>query len=102
MYFIFETNYSFNSAIFNDNIQKMGSFFIHDTFNYENKICGFGKIMAVIAIILALFRLNNKGYLYVNIIFDLICLSLAFIMNLNAFIYIIPILLCEIYIILNN
>ena len=98
MYFIFETSYSFNSAIFNDNIQKMGYFFIHDTSIYENKICGFGKIMAVIAIILALFRLNSKGYLYTNIIFDIICISLAFIMNLNAFVYIIPIILCEIYI----
>ena len=99
MYFIFETNYSFNSAIFNNEIQNMGYFFIHDTSNYENKICGFGKIMAIVAIILAWLRLNYKGYFYTNIIFDIICISLAFIMNLNAFVYIIPIILCEIYII---
>lgn len=103
MYFIFETSYNFSSAIFDKNTQDMGYFFVHNTSNYENKICGFGKLMAIIAIILAFIRLNtNSVFTYENIIFDLICLILALSMNLNAFIYIIPILLCEIYIIYNN
>ena len=104
MYFIFKTNISFSSAIFDKDIQNTGSFFIHDTNTYENKICGFGKVMAIIAIILAFLRLSytpSKSILYKTIIFDLICLLLAFLMNLNAFVYVIPIILCEIYIIYN-
>jgi len=102
MYFLFKTNVSFSSAIFNKDVQNSGSFFIHDTNNYENKICGFGKIMAIVAIILAFVRLaykNSDSIIYKTIIFDLICISLAFLMNLNAFIYIIPLIICEIYII---
>ena len=106
MYFIFKTNYSFNSAIFNDQVQYLGYFFIHDSNIYENKICQFGKLMAIIAIILAIVRLelikknNYKEFIFnTTIIFSSICLILAFIMNLNAFIYILPIVICELYII---
>lgn len=102
MYFIFKTNISFSSAIFDKDIQDSGSFFIHNTNTYENKICGFGKVMAIVAIILAFLRAyspKSDSIIYKTIIFDLICLSLALLMNLNAFIYVIPILICEIYII---
>ena len=103
MYFLFETSYNFNLAIFDKNIQDMGYFFVHNTSKYENKICGFGKLMAIIAIILAFIRLNsNSNFIYENIRFDIICLILAVLMNLNAFIYIIPVLLCELYIISNK
>jgi len=104
MYFIFKTNYSFNYAIFDKQINSMGSYFVHDTGRFENKICLFGKFMALIAIILAFIRLssNNKASLfYITLIFDLVCLLLASVMNLNALVYIIPIILCEIYIIYN-
>ena len=104
MYFIFKTNYSFNIALFDKQINSMGSLFVHDTGRFENKICLFGKFMAIIAIILGFIRLssNNKSSLfYITLIFDIICLLLASIMNLNALIYIIPIILCEIYIIYN-
>jgi len=102
MYFLFKTNISFSSAIFDKHIQNSGSFFIHDTNTYENKICGFGKIMAIVAIILAFLRINyikSDSIIYKTIIFDVICLSLAYLMNLNAFVYVIPIILSEIYII---
>ena len=101
MYFIFETNYSFNSAVFNKQINSMGSLFVHNTNVYQNKICLFGKFMAIIAICLALCRLyynQPKNTFKYNLIFDLICLILAGLMNLNALIYIIPIIVCEIYI----
>jgi hypothetical protein len=102
MYFLFKTSYSFNYAIFNQNIQSLGYFFIHDTRNYESKICVFGKIMAIIAITLSLYRLNNRKEAFnMTIMFDLLCLFLALILNFNAFIYIIPLILCEIYIINN-
>ena len=102
MYFLFKTNISFSSAIFDKHIQNSGSFFIHDTNTYENKICGFGKIMAIVAIILAFLRIyyiKSDSIIYKTIIFDVICLSLAYLMNLNAFVYVIPIILSEIYII---
>jgi len=102
MYFLFKTNISFSSAIFDKHIQNSGSFFIHDSNTYENKICGFGKIMAIVAIILAFLRINyikSDSIIYKTIIFDVICLSLAYLMNLNAFVYVIPIILSEIYII---
>ena len=77
----------------------MGYFFVHNTSNYENKICGFGKLMAIIAITIAFIRLqSNSVFIYENIIFDLICIILAISMNLNAFIYIIPIICCEFFI----
>ena len=41
MYFIFKTTYSFSSAILDKQVQKMGSFFIHNTNRYEIKICLF-------------------------------------------------------------
>ena len=59
-------------------------------------------ILILAAIILAFLRINyikSDSIIYKTIIFDLICLSLAFLMNLNAFVYVIPIILCEIYII---
>jgi len=104
MYFIFKTKYTFNYAMFDKQINSMGSLFVHDTGRFENKICLFGKFMAIIAIILAFIRLssNDKPSLYfITLIFDIICLLLASIMNLNALVYIIPIILCEIYIIYN-
>lgn len=110
MYFIFKTNYSFSSALFEKQVQSMGTFFIHNTNIYENKICGFGRLMAIIAIILAFIRLyviyNDKEYLKISIInktliFDIICIILASIMNFNALIYIIPVIIGEIYILYN-
>jgi hypothetical protein len=85
-------------------VQTLGSFFMHNTNKYENKICLFGKLMAIIAIILAFIRLyliSDYSYkstlFYKTLIFDIVCLSLALIMNLNAAIYIIPIIVCEVY-----
>jgi len=99
MFFLFKTSYSFNSAIFNNEIQNISSFFVHDTNKYENKICNFGKVMAVVAICLALIRLQNienkSSVLYGTIIFDLTGVFLAYIMNINALIYILPLILCE-------
>lgn len=106
MYFVFKTNYSFSSAMFDKQVQNLGPFFIHTTNRYENKICLFGKLMAIIAVILAFIRLylisssyDKSDLLEKTLIFDLTCLSLALMMNLNAVIYIIPIIICEVYII---
>jgi hypothetical protein len=105
MYFVFKTNYSFSSAMFDKQVQNLGSFFMHNTNRYENKICLFGKLMAVIAVILAFIRLylistnyDKSTLFYYTLIFDLTSLSLALIMNLNAAIYLIPLIVCEILI----
>jgi hypothetical protein len=74
MYFIFKTNYSFNYAMFDKQINSMGSLFVHDTGRFENKICLFGKFMAIIAIILAFIRLSStdkSSLFYITLIFDI-------------------------------
>jgi hypothetical protein len=104
MFFIFKTNYSINSAIFNDEIQNVNSFFVHDTNKKENKICDFGRVLAIIAIILAWIRVytkNNEKIITYTISFDVLCILLAFLMNLNAVVYILPLIISEIYIINN-
>jgi len=100
MFFIFKTKYSFNSAFFDKETENLGSLFVHNT---ENKICVFGKFMAVVSIILALFRfqlLKQKPdsyeiILYISIIYYIVCIILALLMNLNAFVYIIPLIVME-------
>jgi len=100
MFFIFKTEYSFNSAMFEKETEKLGSLFVHNT---ENKICVFGKFMAVVSIILALLRFqllkqNPDSYeiiLYISIIYYIVCIILALLMNLNAFVYIIPLIIME-------
>jgi hypothetical protein len=108
MYFIYKTNYSFNLALYDKQIQTLGDFFIHDSGHYGNKICTFGKYVAILAIILAWIRLyylninpNNKTIYNYTIGFDFICILLALLMNLNAFVYIIPLLFTEFYILSN-
>ena len=105
MYYFFKTSYSFSGASFEKTTESLGQMFVHNTGHYENKICVFGKIMACIAIILASIRayllIKHPSYrrsvIYTTIAFDLLCISLAFAMNLNALFYILPIVGLEIY-----
>jgi hypothetical protein len=105
MYFIFKTSYTFSGASFEKQTESLGQMFVHDTGHYENKICVFGKIMAIIAVILATFRANvlinyptsKNVVIAATIGFDLLCISLAYIMNLNALVYIIPLIFAEVY-----
>ena len=105
MYFIFKTSYTFSGASFEKQTEMLGQMFVHDTGHYENKICVFGKIMAIIAVILATFRANvlinyptsKNVVIAATIGFDLLCISLAYIMNLNALVYIIPLIFAEVY-----
>jgi hypothetical protein len=104
MFFFFKTNYSFNLAIFNKETQNMGSFFVHDTGYNENKICKFGKYMAIFAIILAWLRVyywnTNRDCIITNTIrFDVLCVILALLMNMNAVVYILPLIISEYYLI---
>lgn len=102
MYFLFKTKYSFSNALLDKQVQKIGPFFVHNTGSKENKICPFGKLMAIIAIILAWIRLlvlDNPKVIQYTIIFNSICVTLAFLMNINSFLYIIPLIIVEIYIV---
>jgi hypothetical protein len=103
MYFFFKTTYTFSGAHYERAVQRMGSMFVHDTGVYQNKVCQFGKIMACIVIFIWQIRANvpsdyKKSMVYFTLGFDLLCLVLAYIMNLNALVYILPLIVGEIYI----
>jgi len=103
MFFIFKTPYSFSSTTQDTKTSALGQMFVHNTGSTENKICVFGKIMAVIATILGFVRYyyikdNKTAIIYGSLAFAGTCIVLAFIMNLNALVYISPLLLTETYI----
>jgi hypothetical protein len=105
MFFIYKTSYSIKGASLEKETESFGKMFIHDTGRYENKICVFGKIMALLAIILAVIRLyflqypeSKRNIIYFTLTFDCLCLVLAANMNLNALIYLLPIVFVEVYI----
>jgi hypothetical protein len=108
MFFIYKTKYSFNFALYDKEVQSMGKFFIHNDGQFSNKICIFGKYMAIIAIILAWIRVytfnnsNSKNNIFdITLGFNIICIILALLMNLNSFVYIIPLIFTEYYILTN-
>ena len=106
MYCIFKTSYSFSGAHYEKAVQSLGSAFIHDTGVYENKVCMFGRVMACIAVFLGALRLYflmtcpacKLGLFVGTIVFDIICICLAYMMNLNAFVYLIPVIIGELFI----
>ena len=103
MFFFFKTKTGFKGSLLDPS--PLGEMFVHDTGVYENKVCTFGKVMALVAVLFWLVRLylmNSPEYKQVlfntTIVFDLLCLTLAAIMNVNALVYILPIIPVEIYI----
>jgi hypothetical protein len=103
VYFLYKTTYTFGTARFDKETQALGSLFVHDTKTYENKVCMFGKIMALIAILLGIARLYYLKHISSNIlislslIFCVTCLVLAYNMNFTAFVYLIPLIFSEAY-----
>jgi hypothetical protein len=102
MFFFFKTKVGFKGSILDPS--SLGDLFIHDTGSYENKVCMFGKIMALIAIvfwIVRLYLMNSPEYksalFNITLGFDVLCILLAAIMNLNALVYILPIIPVELY-----
>jgi hypothetical protein len=102
MYFLFKTKYTLNTAILDKTVNKLGPFFVHKTeYNY-NKVCDFGKFMAIVSIILAfvrLYYLDNPNIIIYTLGYGLVCLLLAFVMNMNAFIYLMPLVVTELIVI---
>ena len=98
MFFLFKTDQSIRIAPFDKGVQNLGSFFVHDTGRYENKVCLFGRVMAVVAVGLGGWRAaSGKGRL-ATMVFDGLCLVMAAVMNMNAFVYLLPLVASELYI----
>ena len=125
MFFIYRTRYVIGQATYDQETQQLGRMFIHDTAKdveshdsgsnaengrwfvrdtgkHENKVCLFGKIVAMCAIVCAFIRLyvvsssEHASYIKATtIFFSLVCAVAAFNMNLTAFIYIVPLLVVE-------
>jgi len=99
MFFLFKTDYSIRLAPYDKGVQDLGSLFVHDTGELENKVCPFGRFMAIIAIGLGGWRALRGSGREATIAFDGLCLAMAAVMNMNAFVYLLPILIAEIYIV---
>jgi len=107
MYCVFKTEYSFSGATYEKAVQSWGKAFVHDTGVYENKVCMFGKFMAYIFagwwILRYFIIINYPAYkwplLYGTVGFDMVGLILAYMMNLNAFVYLGPLIFAELYVI---
>jgi len=97
MFFIFKTTHSYRSALLDREIQGY-NLFRHDTGMYENKVCMFGKVMAIAAIVLFVLRLKKLIQPTYVLIFDIVCILLGLLLNLNTVLYIIPLIFCEIFI----
>ena len=106
MYHFFKTNYSFQTMI-NEKIvenHNITNFLKHsiEKNKYESKICSFGKLFSVLFSIYIIARyfwiqkygFSNHFYLINTIIIGIVAI-VSYILNLNAFIYYIPIYLYE-------
>ena len=93
MFFLFKTKWSIHHPF---EFHNVFSFLKHPVYTgiVENKICDFGRLMAIIFSILILLRQQytnkrlNKTIVNLTIFFSIL-------MNLNAFIYLIPIFIYE-------
>ena len=93
MYFLFKTKYNISTAVLDKAVNKLGPFFVHNSPCYCNKVCPFGKFIAIISILLGFLRLKY------SLVYGFTCLLTAFLMNMNAFVYLIPLVITELIII---
>ncbi len=98
MFLFFKTTINFDSFTFRPRIDfNKDSFFFHSNDNdYGLKICLFGQVIIFVFIALLILRHYITIPKYVMITTIIIGLLLSFI-NLNALVYISPILIYEIY-----
>ena len=101
MFFIFKTKHSYSSALFDEHMHGY-SVLRHDTGVYENKVCVLGKILAVVAVVLFFLRLAKQVSPSFVIVFNIFCIFVALLLNLNAFIYICPLIFSEMWIFLQS
>jgi hypothetical protein len=105
MFVFFQTYYSIHHPLeYIINNHTASEFIKHPIFSgiYESKICPLGKTLAKLSFIFFTFRIIY--YLYYNITDSIVSfyiinvvLIMSLMMNLNAFIYLIPIFMVEYY-----
>lgn len=97
MFFFFKTNYSFRSPL---EYTHVSDYMHHPTTSgtYDNKICKFGKDVSIILalwIIFGQYYLTSISKILPNYIIFLIILIFSIFMNMNAFVYILPVFVYE-------
>lgn len=100
----FKTIYNFNHPLEYFIISNSSNYFQHpiSSSEYENKICPFGKLCGKLFVFFFLYRIlyykiyNKKEYYLSKIVF-FISLILSLIMNMNAFIYLLPYFILELF-----
>ena len=100
MYNLFKTSISFHSPL-EILIQKNVSTYLQHPIStgiYESKICQFGKNISVLIIIWLWLRLFLDKNNYLNKLIFILIFICSFIMNINSFIYFIPIFIYEFFI----
>jgi hypothetical protein len=107
MYFVFKTTTNFYGASLEESLVRFGDIFVHNSSRkYNNKICDFGRIMACVAVAFWIWRVvrfqkknsNKRRIMYSSIAFDVVGLYLAYCLNLNAFIYVLPVTFTEMFV----
>jgi len=105
MYNVFKTKYSFHHPI-EILISKMSipEYLKHPIYSdaYESKICSFGKYASILLIIWLIIRQNLNSvnfnfYRKINLIIFSLFLIGTLALNMNSFIYLIPVFIYEFY-----
>ena len=100
----FKTKHSIHHPLEYILINKLPDFFKHPIgiYEYNNKICDFGHYASKILILYLIFRyliLTRTKYKIINMnIIILVITVLLSLLNMNAFVYLVPYFLLEIYI----
>ena len=106
MFTLFKTTININHPLEENIINNLSNYFKHpiSSNNYENKICNFGKSGIKVLIIYLFTRLFiiKKSIVSIDIIkninfFVMVITTLLSLLNMNAFIYLIPFLLTDHY-----
>ena len=106
MFVFFQTHYSIHHPLeYIINNHTAAEFIKHPIFSgiYESKICPLGKTLAKLSFIFFTFRIiydlyfKNTKETIVSFYIITVILIISLVMNLNAFIYLIPIFLIEYY-----
>lgn len=111
MFFLFETEYDFDKAPLDSYIQSFGDFFKHSTTRTDdcvltdikqnricdNRICDMGRVVATLLVLFWGIRISAR-FVRLSIGIDLFCLFLAYLLNLNALVYSLPLVFGEAYV----
>jgi len=100
----FKTHYSIHHPLEYIILNKLPDFFKHPLgeYDYSNKICPFGHFASNILVLYLTgryFIINRTNYKIKNINFIIFIITLLFsLLNMNAFVYLLPYFLIEIYV----